>query len=106
MASTYKGALALSLEIAKQNFEKRLREVIEAYNRTLDGPLHLTLNFGSAVGQNRGDRDLVDTVRGLVDSFSGEDVVQETGVSIHSITAVDSDKKGHLALNVKYAYPK
>ena len=106
MESPGKASLALALEKAKQEFEERLEQEIRLYEQQHEGEMELDVTFDAdAEDSNQGDPALIQAVRQHVDAFHHRQPVQESGIYIYRVTAIDSDADGQAALNVKYEYP-
>lgn len=100
-----KESLAIALENAKQEFEADLEQAIRAYEEEHEGAMELDVTFDDdAQESNQGDEELIQTVRRHVDAFHHRRAVQESGMYIYRVTAIDSDADGQAALNVKYEY--
>ena len=97
---------AIKLEQAKQDLESQLEQAIRAFEQRTEGPVAVNMDLDDDAGENEQvDAELRAHVRNLVDAFHSRDVVQQTGVRAHHITAFDSDADGTVAVNVKYEYP-
>ena len=97
---------ALRLEQAKQDFEKKLRDALRAYEHRTEGDIEVDLDLDDPTdGPKSGDVELRNAVRNLADAFHAQGVVYETGVTATHMTAIDSDADGTIAVNVKYEYP-
>ena len=106
MESPGKASLAIALEKAKQEFEERLTQEIRLYEQNHEGEMELSVTFDAdSRDSNQGDKALIQTVRQHVDAFHHRQPVQESGVYIYRVTAIDSDADGQAALKVKYEYP-
>lgn len=97
---------AIKLEQAKQDLESQLEQAIRAFEQRTEGPVAVNMDLDDDAGENEQiDAELRSHIRNLVDAFHARDVVQQTGVRAHHITAFDSDADGTVAVNVKYEYP-
>ena len=106
MESPGKASLAIALEKAKQEFEERLEQEIRRYEQHHEGEMELDVTFDAdAQDSNQGDDVLIQTIRQHVDAFHHRQPVQESGVYVYRVTAIDSDADGQAALKVKYEYP-
>ena len=106
MESPGKASLAIALEKAKQEFEERLTQEIRRYEREHGGGMEIDITFeADAQDSNQGTAELIQIVRQHVDAFHHRQPVQESGVYIYRVTAIDSDADGQAALKVKYEYP-
>ena len=104
-----KEATALKLQEAREDLERQLQTAIRRYDEKTKDPMAFVLNLEGGVGPSDDDvpeaeRELRGTVRSLVDAFHRKPIVQETGVRVYQVEAMDSDKDGVFALDVKYEY--
>lgn len=106
MATSDDMTLALRLQEARESLEEQIRTAVRAYEVRTTGPVEFTMSLtnGEAQGNESGDDELRGTVRNLVEAFLAQEVVRETGVQIRRVTALDSDRDGKVAVNVKYDY--
>ena len=99
-------SLALRLQEAKENLEAQIRDAVRDYEHRSTGPVEFkfTLNADEAQRNESGDDELRILVRNLIEAFHAHEVVRETGVQVRNVTALDSDRDGTVAVNVKYDY--
>ncbi|MDX1545721.1 MAG: hypothetical protein R3247_01965 [Rhodothermales bacterium] len=101
-------ALASSLQQARESLQSSIEQAVHAYEQQIDGPLELRLDMtnGAVAPENAtaGERELYGAVRSLVEQFLQNPAVQQSGMRVRHVTAIDSDADGTAAVNVKYAY--
>lgn len=107
MSVASKKAEAEKLESARQAFEDRLRQALEAHEKETGESVALELHLEQDPrfqGADAGRADLLNRISDLVDAFHEQAVVQESGVRVQRVTALDSNEDGRVALDVKYFY--
>jgi hypothetical protein len=101
-----KEARALKLNEARQNFEKRLRDVFSNHGSD-------SFQFEMNVDEKRGGvtegaADRAEELRGQVlsqvEAFESSPDVSGSGMRVFKITAIDSDGDGEVAVKVQYEY--
>ena len=94
---------------AADNIAPTLQHALGTYEREtgeeLDLRLDLTRPPSLPPEAPEAERRLHSTLRMLVDQFHNHPAVAQSGIKVLSLTAMDSDADGRVALNVKYEYP-
>ncbi len=100
---------ARAIEEAKERLEASLVDTVSTYLTKNPEPLELDVDFsdtGSDVSAvSTQDEALITQVHSLVDLFHHHDAVQQSGVKVRHVTAIDSNGDGQAAVNVRYVYP-
>ena len=104
-----KETLARSLQEAREHLESALETAFRTYEQDNDDPLDLRVDVSapSTLPDDTSERErtMHGTIRTLVDQFHHHPAVAESGLRVRSVTAMDSDADGTVAVNVSYEYP-
>lgn len=100
--------IALKLDEARRNLKDAIENAVRRHE-TGGEPIEISLNFVEK--PDSGTREamekhgqLYQEIVDLVESFRLRPEVQESGMSIYKLQAVDSDGDGSVAVNIQYEY--
>lgn len=96
---------AHALEHYKRDFEKNVETIVQEYEINHSGPFEMDLSFIEGEGSGPAPDELKPRVKNIVEAFHRKPLVQQSGVRVHKITAIDSDEDGRIAVVVHYDYP-
>ena len=96
---------ARKLEGEKEKLEEEIEQLVEGRQRSKPLELNIGMDKNPEVsGQEKGEDELLNRIRELVNAFHKRPIVQSAGVQVQKITAFDSDADGRVALDVEYHY--
>ena len=105
MEPTEKEVSAFELEKAKETLEANIAQAVQSHEAHIEGPVEIDWRTeGETLGENAEGLDA--TVCALVNSFQKLPVVQNSGIKVQKVTAIDSDHDGQVAVRVSYDYPR
>lgn len=95
---------ARAVQQYQSDLEAHIEEVVREYEMNHDGPVELDLSFVEGEGAAEGDEALRSRVRSMVDAFHRKPAIEESGIVVHKVTAIDSNEDGRIVVRVHYDY--
>jgi hypothetical protein len=104
METTDKERDARALLQYQQELETNIERIVREYELEHKGPIELDLSFVDGEGGAEVDEALQSRIERMVDAFQRKPAVQQSGVAVHKVTAMDSDEDGRIVVRVQYDY--
>ena len=100
------GQTAFALERHKQDLERNIEILVQEYENGHRGPVEVDVSFREGEGSGPAPEELKPRLQSIVDAFHRKPLIQEGGVRVHKVTAIDSDGDGRIVVRVNYDYPE
>lgn len=95
---------ARALQQYQQDLESNIERIVREYELDHKGPLEIDVSFFEGEGGAEIDEQLRTRIESMVDAFHRKPAVKKSGVSVHKVTAMDSDEDGRIVVRVHYDY--
>lgn len=95
---------ARALQQYQQELESNIERIIRDYELDHKGPVEIDLSFFEGEGGAEIDEQLRARIQNMVEAFHRKPSVQQSGLAVHKVTAMDSDEDGRIVVRIHYDY--
>lgn len=95
---------ARALQQYQQELESNIERIVREHEVGHKGPIEIDLSFFEGEGGAQIDEKLRSRIQSMVEAFHRKPSVQQSGISVHKVTAMDSDEDGQIVVRVQYDY--